>query len=115
MHMFMIGEGHDKQEIGSEERNKEYLKIKQEIKEKLGIEDGFLPGFAPYEVMDLDGVLYYRGMGESMFGLVPGQPAQKDGIITCLCGNKSFHINYASYECIGICTKCRKEHSLYSG
>ena len=124
MKTFIIGEGSDRKKPAIE-RNADYQREQQEIREKLGIEDGFLPCFAPYEVVEIEGYFYLRSLSydtdlQSTYYTAlsrwhDGVPEPPNGVVLCPCGSKTFYIRYGEYECLGVCTGCGVEHSLYDG
>ena len=124
MKKFVIGEQYwSKQRSGEtsiEELVRSYKELQQEIRDKLGINDGFLPLWTPYEVIEGDdGEFYLKCSGDSYYTSLSNWrgdvPKPKDGEVMCPCGNKTFYIEYGNYECYGVCTKCGKRYLLYDG
>ena len=121
MNKFAIGEQCGDKGMTQDERNATYGLLRQEIQDKLGVEDGYLCGFPPYDVLELDGEFYLRSRdysGKYYTALCEWNDSikrAKGGVVLCPCGSKTFHIDYGGYECIAICTKCSVKHVVYDG
>ena len=106
--------------------NDEYEQLKQEIRDKLGVSDGYLGGSPAKRVINKDGLFYltdYWTIKDDQFDngwdriyiLLDRQKDETDIDVLCECGNGTFTISYGSYECFGKCTQCNLKLSLYSG
>lgn len=107
--------------------NDEYEQLKQEIKDKLGVPDGYLGGSPAKRVINKDGLFYladywtikddqFDNGWDRIYTLLDRQRNKINTIdVLCECGNDTFTISYGSYECFGKCTQCNLRLSFYSG
>ena len=106
--------------------NEEYEQLKQEVRDKLGVPDGYLGGSSAKRVINKDGLFYladywtfkdkqFDNGWDRIYTLLDRQKGETDIDVLCECGNDTFTISYGSYECFGKCTQCSLKLSLYSG
>lgn len=124
METFRIGENYIKQDIPIEIRLKQHELLKQEIRDKLGLDDGYLCGFVPYDVIKINGDFYIRNMSLGEYDTYYTSLSQwrdgdikkpLDGEVMCQCTNKTFFIEYGENECVAVCTQCKLKHVVYIG